>query len=263
VACRDPHAILGTSPGATQAQVKAAWRRLAREHHPDLAASPAEQRAATHRMAEINAAYAELTAGSHRRSVRPPVGAASAGGPGGGPGSRPAGPGGPPFERPSGPPPPPPTRPVTARLDTSELLHRRNAATTPEGARLHRGRAANQPPPRARSPQPEPPRASDPTGPAERRQARRQRRRPPSLEQARATEVPFGKFGGRTLAEIAALEPSYVDWIARTITRDPDLVAAARVIVVELDRAGVVRRTHERGRRAGTPADGGEAGSAR
>lgn len=250
---RDPHAILGVPPGATQAQVKAAWRRLARAHHPDLAASPAEQRAATRRMAEINAAYAELTGGHGRRRPAPP----SEGG------SEP-GAAGPPFERPSGPPPPPPTRPVTARLDTTELLHRRNATTTPEGMPAHRRRPPAQAPLRARPPAPEPPRASEPTGPAVRRRSTRRGRRPaPSLEAALGCELPFGKFGGHTLGEIARIEPSYVDWIVRTITRDPDLVAAARVVVAELDRAGVVRRTHERGRPAGAPAVDGEEGTAR
>ena len=41
----------------------------------------------------------------------------------------------------------------------------------------------------------------------------------------------FGKFHGRTLGEIAALEPTYLEWVERTITRDPDLVAAARVVL--------------------------------
>ena len=42
--------------------------------------------------------------------------------------------------------------------------------------------------------------------------------------------VTFGKFHGRTLGEIEELEPSYVRWIARTITRDPDLLDGARVV---------------------------------
>ena len=42
--------------------------------------------------------------------------------------------------------------------------------------------------------------------------------------------VVFGKFHGRTLGEIEDLEPSYVRWLARTITRDPDLLDAARVV---------------------------------
>lgn len=252
MARRDPHLVLGVPAGATAAQVKSAWRRLAREHHPDLAASPAEQRAATRRMAEINAAYAELSGGPGRRRGSRPAG--NEGRPG---------PAVPPFERPSGPPPPPPTRPVTARLDTTELLHRRRATTTPEGVSAGRRRPPAQPPPRASRQVPEPPRASDPTGPAERRRSTRRRSRPaPALEVALAVPVTFGKFHGHTLGEIAAFEPSYVDWIAGTITREPDLVAAARVVVAELDRTGVVRRIRERGRRPGAPAVSDEEGAA-
>ncbi len=55
----------------------------------------------------------------------------------------------------------------------------------------------------------------------------------------------FGKFRGHTLGEVAAFEPSYVDWLARTITRDRDLVAAARVVQADLDARGVARRVHE------------------
>ncbi len=53
--------------------------------------------------------------------------------------------------------------------------------------------------------------------------------------------IDFGKFHGHTLGEIAAFEPSYIDWVAATITRDPALVAAARVIRDDLDERGVVR----------------------
>jgi hypothetical protein len=52
----------------------------------------------------------------------------------------------------------------------------------------------------------------------------------PSLDAARATTMTFGKFHGSTLGEIAAREPSYVRWLARSITRDPDLLDAARVV---------------------------------
>ncbi|HEX7473899.1 MAG TPA: hypothetical protein VF323_12515 [Candidatus Limnocylindrales bacterium] len=55
----------------------------------------------------------------------------------------------------------------------------------------------------------------------------------------------FGKFRGHTLGEIAAFEPSYIDWIATTISRDADLVAAARSIVEDLDGRGIVRRRRE------------------
>jgi hypothetical protein len=41
---------------------------------------------------------------------------------------------------------------------------------------------------------------------------------------------------------VADFEPSYIDWLASTITRDRDLVASARVVQSELDRRGVYRR---------------------
>ena len=44
-------------------------------------------------------------------------------------------------------------------------------------------------------------------------------------------------------ASAASFEPSYIDWLASTITRDRELVAYARVIRDELDRQGVTRRT--------------------
>lgn len=224
---RDPHTVLGLAPGASAAAIKAAWRRLAREHHPDLAGNATERRAATRRMAEINAAYADLRARSAPTAGRRDAGSGKAGEKPG-EGWRGAGDAG--DARPSGPPPPPRTRPVTARFDTSDLLHQRNATTTPRGdGYRHHPRARR--PPQARPATPEPPRASEPTGPLERLRARRARRRPlPTPEAARARTITFGKFHGRTLGEIEDLEPSYVSWLARAITRDPDLLDAARVV---------------------------------
>jgi hypothetical protein len=87
------------------------------------------------------------------------------------------------------------------------------------------------------------PRASQPTGPlAKGRQKGYRRPAAPSLDEAQARVVEFGKFHGHTLAEIAAFEPSYIDWLARTISRDPDLLAQARVVQQDLDDRGVVRR---------------------
>ena len=227
MAQRDPHDVLGVDRGASQATVKAAWRRLAREHHPDLAADSATRRDATRRMAEINAAYQALRSGRRRTSRHARPGCRGGRRAGSGRGTlRPEAP------RPSGPPPPPPTRPVTARLDTTDLFRPRNATTTPAGGGFrHRPR-----PPmhlrRATWGQAEEPRASDPTGPLHRVRARRAARRPlPDLDAALATRIVFGKFHGRTLGEIAALEPTYLQWVERTITRDPDLVAAARVVL--------------------------------
>lgn len=53
----DPYKVLGLSPGASDEEVKAAYRRLAKKYHPDL--NPGNQRAAD-RMNEINAAYEQI-----------------------------------------------------------------------------------------------------------------------------------------------------------------------------------------------------------
>jgi hypothetical protein len=52
----DVYAVLGVPPRASQAELKAAHRRLVRRHHPDLAA-PAERPGATRRIQEVNVAY--------------------------------------------------------------------------------------------------------------------------------------------------------------------------------------------------------------
>jgi len=231
VAKRDPHDVLGVSPGASMATIKAAWRRLARRHHPDLTGDdPGASRIATRRMAEINDAYEALRRfdAERRAGLRGPSPASARVD-----GEEPA-------RRGGGPPRPRPSRPVTGRLDTTDNVRPRNATTSQPRVR-HRGHA----PQPHRRPEREPPRASDPTGPLERGRVHRFRRpRRPSLERARAIEVAFGKFRGHTLGQIADFEPSYVDWLARTILRDPELVAAARVIVDDLDNRGVARRAH-------------------
>lgn len=89
----------------------------------------------------------------------------------------------------------------------------------------------------------EAPRASTPTGPLNRCRVRNFRPPPgPPLAEAVDVELPFGKFHGHTLGEIAAFEPSYIDWLATTISRDRELIAAAKVVRDDLDRRGVVRR---------------------
>ena len=84
-------------------------------------------------------------------------------------------------------------------------------------------------------------RASAPNGPVLRRVDPASARMP-SLDDARATVLGFGRFHGLTLAEVAEMEPTYIDWIASTITRDRDLVMRARVIANDLDARGVERR---------------------
>jgi hypothetical protein len=233
---RDPHDVLGVEPGASPQSIKVAWRRLARQHHPDLTGDdPAASRQATRRMAEINDAYESL----RRQSLRP--GEPSTRADGWGPSQPPARKGGPPRPRPS--------RPVTGRVDTSDTFRPRNSTTTRHTP------PPRQPPPPNRPVQREPLRASDPTGPLERGRIHRFRApKPPSLDVAWAHELDFGKFRGHTLGQVADFEPSYIDWLASTITRDPDLVASARVIRAELDRRGVYRRVRPARDQAGRSA---------
>jgi curved DNA-binding protein CbpA len=267
VAKRDPHVVLGVERGATPAQIKAAWRRLARSNHPDLTGDdPTAVQAATRRMAEINDAYAALTreAAADRRvreGERADFGAGVA-------------------PRRGGPPRPKPTRPVTRTLDMSGTFRQRhpgsrNGSGAAPAASGGAGGAAGpaidggteaatarratpltgQPPLRGERVRGEPPRASTPTGPLERGRLRHFRRpKPPSLEAAREHMMEFGKFHGHTLGQIAGFEPSYIDWVAGTVTRDPELVAAARVVQADLDTRGVSRRSHPTPVRAGRTA---------
>lgn len=55
---RDPYQVLGLSPGATQEEIKQAYRRCVKQWHPDL--HPGDDRA-TQKMKEINEAYEMLT----------------------------------------------------------------------------------------------------------------------------------------------------------------------------------------------------------
>ncbi|MDR3514383.1 MAG: TerB family tellurite resistance protein [Azospirillaceae bacterium] len=72
VAVEDPYQILGVTPDADDGVIKAAWRTLARSHHPDrLIANglPAEYIAtADRKMAAINAAYNAIK--RHRAAAR-------------------------------------------------------------------------------------------------------------------------------------------------------------------------------------------------
>ena len=260
--------MLGIERGASPDEIKAAWRSLARRHHPDLTGDdPESVRRATRRMAEINAAYAALTRagetieGQRRRDSgqasgpttrgdgRTGSGRSTRGGAGfgqedtGGRGQGAytcTGTAGSGDGRRGGPPPPPRTTPVTGRLDLSGNVHPRNQTITPPGTRIP---LTGQPPLRWDRSEPEL-RASQPSGPMEiRRDPSYVPPVAPPLDDALVLEVDFGKFHGHTLGEIAAFEPSYIDWLAGTVTRDPELALAARVIREELDRQGIVRTT--------------------
>ena len=224
---RDPYEVLGVQPGADPAAIKAAWRRLARVNHPDLTGDdPEASRAATRRMAAINDAYAALTRAGETETEAEAAERAEFGATG---------------RRRGGPPKPRPERPVTGRVDTTSTYQRRNRTSRDDGTILQ-----GQPPKsRLEWEREATPRASTPTGPMERDRVRHFRRPPPpSMDVARGHTIEFGKFHGHTLGEIAAFEPSYIDWVASTVTRDPELVAAARVIQADLDARGVARRAH-------------------
>jgi hypothetical protein len=239
VPARDPYDVLGVEPGASPEEVRAAWRSLARQHHPDLTADdPDAARRATRRMAEINAAYVALTrAGGKGRGRRRTTDAAGRDGAA----ARSAQP----KSAGAGVPPPPKTAPVTGRLDTSHTFQPRNQTTTPPGTRIP---LSGQPPLRMDRSRPEL-RASQPSGPLERdRVVGHVPLQPPPLDEALEIELAFGKFHGHTLGEVAAFEPSYIDWLAGTLTREPEITIAARVIRAELDRRGIRRE-----RRASRP----------
>lgn len=68
----DPYQVLGVSPNASEDEIRQAYRRLAKQYHPDL--NPGDKTAAQ-KMNEINAAYdaiknPRLTVSS-RRSSKP------------------------------------------------------------------------------------------------------------------------------------------------------------------------------------------------
>jgi len=68
---RDPYHVLGVAPGASQDEIRTAYRSAARRLHPDRAGD--DPRAADH-MAELNAAYAAL----QQRTSRMPMSATPA-----------------------------------------------------------------------------------------------------------------------------------------------------------------------------------------
>jgi curved DNA-binding protein CbpA len=246
---RNPFAVLGVPLDATADAIKAAWRRLARENHPDVTSGDGgSRRRANRAMAEINAAYQELRDPEKRRIHRAAAARqarASAGWRVAGSGTHADtdhdghGDGSVDGEAPARPPGASrPTPPVTARIDTSALFRPRNTVLHPTDRSPLPGLR-----PRPRSSEVrEPPRASTPSGPTVVRPGPSFETELPRLMEALDTELRFGKFAGLTLGDVAEIEPTYIDWIVRTIDRDPELLFAARVVLRELERAEVLVR---------------------
>ncbi|MGA7974824.1 MAG: DnaJ domain-containing protein, partial [Pseudolabrys sp.] len=62
---RDPYDVLGVPKSASEAEIKSAYRKLAKKHHPD--ANKHDPKAAT-RFAELNAAY-EIVGDDEKRKA--------------------------------------------------------------------------------------------------------------------------------------------------------------------------------------------------
>jgi curved DNA-binding protein CbpA len=244
---RNPFAVLELPLDATADAIKAAWRRLARQHHPDVSSGdPVVEKRANRTMAEINAAYKELQDPAKRR-VHREVAARAAKAASAGSGGVPAS-GSTPYSTGVGQDAPwehgptdtssrPNARPVTGRIDTSALLRPRNSTLHP----LDRSPLPGLPPRPRYAEEHEPPRASTPTGPMHRRRGSNAGLELPSLADALETRLKFGKFEGRTLGEVAASEPSYLEWIVRTIDRDPEIAMASRVVLRHVS-SGQIKR---------------------
>lgn len=77
----DPYAVLGVSSGASDEEVKTAYRNLAKKYHPDnYAGAPDVAELAAEKMSQINQAYDEIV---NARKNGQPVGGSSSGAAGG------------------------------------------------------------------------------------------------------------------------------------------------------------------------------------
>ncbi|MGG7177523.1 J domain-containing protein [Clostridium paraputrificum] len=60
----NPYEVLGIKPGASQDEIKSAYRKLVKQYHPDQFRDNPLQELAQEKLAEVNAAYKELTNGN-------------------------------------------------------------------------------------------------------------------------------------------------------------------------------------------------------
>jgi len=67
---RDYYAVLGVPRGASDREIKEAFRKLAKENHPDNARDEADKKARNERFAQISEAYNALGAGGKNKEAR-------------------------------------------------------------------------------------------------------------------------------------------------------------------------------------------------
>ena len=67
MAKRDYYETLGIERTASDDEIKKAFRKLARQHHPDLHASPEHKKTAEEKFKEINEAYEVISDQGKRR----------------------------------------------------------------------------------------------------------------------------------------------------------------------------------------------------
>ncbi|MEC4671409.1 MAG: molecular chaperone DnaJ [Nitrospirota bacterium] len=67
VAKRDYYEILGVDRNASDDEIKKAFRKLARQHHPDLQSDPQQKKKSEEKFKEANEAYEVLSNGDHRK----------------------------------------------------------------------------------------------------------------------------------------------------------------------------------------------------
>jgi curved DNA-binding protein CbpA len=74
---KDPYEVLGVPHGASEDEIKKAYRELARKYHPDNYANNPLADLAQEKMKEINEAYATLMKGGSRPTPGAPVASAA------------------------------------------------------------------------------------------------------------------------------------------------------------------------------------------
>ncbi len=64
----DPYSVLGVAPGASQEEIKKAYRTLVKKYHPDKFSGTDLEEVAKEKLQEINEAYKVLTSGNAGRT---------------------------------------------------------------------------------------------------------------------------------------------------------------------------------------------------